>query len=209
MLALLMVTSTAVTSLSTLLPCTPGQQRTYRWLDAAGQNTDWSRTERTQRRKGRFCFVRRMSRKGDQLVDDDVYVLEYLRDRILDAGWKGQTTAFRPPRLRVPLQDGQRWRFNRVEYRLDTLPDGHTTPAGHFPFVIRVRAESIPRGRFWATYVYAPGIGLIEERVKEGAWILVRTDRTDAPASRPASQHRDGTGARLVPTWTKRRAISG
>ena len=205
----MLVANGTATSLPGLLPCEPGQRRTYRWQDADGRNTASLRTEQVERRQGRLCFVRRTSRRGDLVVEDDVYVLEYLRDRVLDAGWQGQTTAFRPPRLRAPLKDGQKWRFNRVEYRLDTLPHGHTTFAGHFPFAIRVRADSVPRGRFWATYVYAPDVGLIEERVKDGAWILVRADRVQTPASRPASRRRDGTGARLVPTWMKRRAVSG
>lgn len=160
-------------SVQDFLPCTAGQAIVYRWYDAGGRNTRITRTDRIEGQRGRLCFVRRQTREAGRVTDTDVYVLEMLADRILDAGWQGALTAFRAPLLRAPLNDKHRWLFNRVEYRVEHLKHGWKTPAGSFKTAIRVHANSVPRGMFSAARVYAHGVGVIEEHLSTGKWVAI------------------------------------
>ena len=191
------------------IPCRVGLEITYRWSDDRGDPTEAYRVDRVLEKTGRMCWRRRTTLEGQRVVAADVFALEHLPDRILNAGWRGSVTAFRPPVLRAPIQNGKKWRFNRMEYRLETLRDGHRTPAGHFASAVRVRAESIPKGVFRGQSVYARNIGLIEERLRDGRWVAIRIAPTAAsPPAEQGGEGKDGTGARLVPTWEMKRAVS-
>ena len=175
-------------------PCHSGWVYEYVWKSVDGATTAFRRTDRIQRQRGRFCYVRRTAPATETPVtpaQDDVFVMERLPDRILDAGWADTMTAFRAPLLRAPLADGQRWLFNRVEYRVRADKGGVMTPIGQLWGVIRVHAESVPAGAFRAVRTYAPGIGLIEDRRLDGTWklIAIRIARTaDPPPSRDAGR---------------------
>ena len=155
------------------LPCRLNMTIEYRWFGADGRPTASTRTDRVQKQQGTLCFIRR-TLEDPKGRHEAVYVLEILPDRVLEAGWAGELTAFRAPLIRSPIEDQKRWRFNRVDYALSPLKAGHATEAGRFDSVIRVVAESVPRGAFRATRFYARGVGLIEDRRAEGRWVATR-----------------------------------
>ena len=157
------------------LPCEPGTTIVYRWEPVSAPPAparELTRTDRVEGSEGRYCSIRRTAAASDGR-EGDVYVLERLSDRVLDAGWAGALTAFRSPLLRAPLEHGRRWRFNRVDYRVQVVPSIRT-PAGVFRSVIQVTAQSIPAGEFHAVRTYARHVGLIEDRRSEGRWVAIR-----------------------------------
>ncbi|MEO1338725.1 MAG: hypothetical protein AAFV29_23990 [Myxococcota bacterium] len=158
-------------SVQAFLPCHLDRVIEYRWYEAGGRKTKVTRSDRVLERKDSLCFIERTTHHADGTSASDVFVLEHLAHRVLDAGWKGQLTAFRAPLLQSPLRDGAEWRFNRVVYRLRMWPQGVQVPAGHYPDVIRVDARSVTPGHFHAVRTYARNIGLLEDRRPEGAWV--------------------------------------
>ncbi|MEM7676275.1 MAG: hypothetical protein AAF449_09755 [Myxococcota bacterium] len=163
--------SSATSSVQDFLPCDTGRVIEYRWHEADGRGTKVVRTDRVLEYRKSLCFVERTTRDPDHAQSSDIFVREYQHQRVLDAGWKGQLTAFRAPLLQGPLQQGRQWRFNRVQYRLHVWPQGVQIPAGHYPDVIRVDVRSVIPGRYRAVRTYARNIGLIEDRRPEGAWV--------------------------------------
>ena len=184
----LLIASASAMPVQEFLPCARGLRIEYHWQPIDGGKTAPdvvnTRVDHIEGQKGRLCFIRRTTFDDGKKADSDVYVVEHLTDRVLDAGWRGALTAFRAPLLRAPLSDGQRWRFNRVNYRVERLSRGFKTPAGRFDSAVRIHASSIPKGEYHAIRTYVRGVGLVEDRREQGAWIAVKIHRpkSSAPA---------------------------
>ncbi len=223
-LALLILSSPAsdeALAVQDFLPCRPGTSIEYQWHDEADSPQPVFRADEVLTEKGRLCFIRmrtwRGRREADQPSSDDVYVLERLPDRILDAGWKDSMTAFRAPLLRSPIESGRRWRFNRVDYRVELVEDGLPPSVraavrvglpstggaadgagrrvpGRGPVrpdpvaAIRVEATSIPAGHYHAVRTYVRGIGLVKDERLKGAWIAVKVSTSGSIGRFPRSR---------------------
>ncbi len=143
-------------------PCTPGLAIEYRLADAEGKVTG-SRvdTVRGPGKQPNTCVYDRLERQGDR-EDKDAWVLERLSDRVLNAGWLSMMTAFRPPLLMAPLEQGRRWHFDRVDYRVMEAGSRRTIGGQTFGPCVRVHERATDDSGHHGESTYCAGLGLVE-----------------------------------------------
>lgn len=145
---------------SRFLPCRPGLSVRYR--STRGEQVGAAIEERIlgQGREPHTCEIERRTARSSGPARVEVYAIEHLPDRVANAGWVDTPTAFRPPLLIAPLAVGQRWHFNRSDFRVLAQGESIVTPAGTFTDTVRVE-ERASDSSFHSERVYAAGIGLV------------------------------------------------
>jgi hypothetical protein len=173
------------------LPCTPGLAITYAFIGADGKDTGATMVEtvRGQGDDARMCIIDQLTQWPDGKTQRDAWAREMLEDRVVNAGWVGSLTAFRPPILVGPLDRGKKWVFNRTRFEIAEVGTTFDVPAGTFDGCVRIVETSIPAGAHSAWSVYAPGVGLIATEVngrqrRATRVVLPKTDKPTAQQPR-------------------------
>jgi hypothetical protein len=173
--------ASAERALHRFMPCTPGLSVEY--LDEPKDKASKGATLRvidTVRGPGKephTCVLDRVTIHPGGKEERDAWARELLPDRITNAGWIDHPVAFRTPLLRAPVKSGRRWHFNTTDFVIKEVGDTFDVPAGTFDGCVRVHEQSAD-GKYEASSVYAPGVGLISYETRERRTRAVRVSAT-------------------------------